>query len=94
MRKRILIIGMGNAYRCDDGAGLAATAELNRLGLSEAEILQACGDGTALIDAWQGYKHVVLVDATFSGATPGTIHRIEPSPSRFRRAFPIIPPTA
>jgi hydrogenase maturation protease len=46
--------------------------------LSEAKILQACGDGTALIDAWQGYEHVLLVDATSSGAAPGTIHRIEP----------------
>jgi hydrogenase maturation protease len=83
----ILIIGIGNAYRGDDGAGLAATAELIRLRLPGAEILQAAGDGTSLMDAWQGRQHVVLIDATFSGAKPGTIHRIEasaePLPARF-----------
>jgi hydrogenase maturation protease len=87
MTERILIIGIGNAYRRDDGAGLAATAELAKFRLPGAEILQACGDGTSLIDLWHGRKHVVLVDATFSGATPGTIHRIEtniePLPATF-----------
>lgn len=77
MTERILIIGIGNAYRCDDGAGLAAADELIRLGLSGAEVIQACGDGTSLIDAWVGRKHVVLIDATSSGAAPGMIHRIE-----------------
>jgi hydrogenase maturation protease len=87
MTEQILIIGIGNAYRSDDGAGLAAAAELTRLGPSGVEILQSCGDGTSLIDAWHGRKHVVLVDATCSGATPGTIHRIEtntePLPASF-----------
>ena len=79
MTERILIIGIGNAYRSDDGAGLTAAAELTRLRLPGADILKASGDGTSLIEAWQGRKHVVLVDATSAGATPGTIHRIETS---------------
>ena len=79
MTERILIIGIGNAYRCDDGAGLAAADELIRRRVPGADILRACGDGTSLIEAWQGRDRVVLIDATFSGATPGTIHRIEAS---------------
>ncbi len=87
MTERVLIIGIGNAYRSDDGAGLAAAAELIRLRLPGADILQACGDGASLIEAWHGRKHVVLVDATSSGAAPGTIHRIETSTEALPASF-------
>jgi hydrogenase maturation protease len=87
MSERILIIGIGNAYRCDDGAGFAATTELTRIRPAGADIMEAYGDGTSLIDAWHGRKHVILIDATSSGALPGTIHRIEitsePLPASF-----------
>jgi hydrogenase maturation protease len=87
MSERILIIGIGNPYRCDDGAGLAATTELTRIQLAGADILQAHGDGTSLIEAWHGRKRVVLIDATSSGALPGTIHRIETSSEPLPASF-------
>ena len=85
--ERILIIGIGNAYRTDDGAGLAVAAELDKIPLPGADILQTCGDGASLIEAWNGRKHVVLVDATLSGAPPGTIHRIETSTEALPSSF-------
>lgn len=87
MKPRVVIIGVGNAYRSDDGAGLAAARELARIGLTGASVIEASGDGTSLMDAWEGADQVVLIDATSSGAPPGTIQRIEaathPIPARF-----------
>ena len=87
MKPRTLIIGVGNVYRRDDGAGLAAARELAKTVIPGVSIMEATGDGTSLIDAWEGLGHVVLIDATSSGAAPGTIHRIDavkqPLPARF-----------
>jgi len=35
------------------------------------------GDGTTLMEAWQGAEKVIIVDAAHSGTTPGTIYRFE-----------------
>ena len=76
---RTVILGVGNEFRGDDGAG-RAVARLLRLQLPpEISIHEATGEGTSLMDAWQGAARVILVDAVRSGATPGTIYRIDVS---------------
>ncbi|MCC7209806.1 MAG: hydrogenase maturation protease [Anaerolineae bacterium] len=75
----MLIIGIGNAYRHDDGAGLAAARRLKALNLPGVTVLLHSGEGGSLMEAWQGADHVVLVDAVKSGAPPGTLHRIDAS---------------
>jgi hydrogenase maturation protease len=48
------------------------------------------GDAAALVEAWTGADHVVVVDAAVSGAAPGTVHRFdaraEPLPARSLRS--------
>jgi hydrogenase maturation protease len=77
---RRLVIGLGNAARGDDAAGLIAA---RRLGGLEHE-----GDPLALLDLWDGADVAVVIDAVSSGAGPGTIHRLEagaePLPVRLR----------
>ncbi|HXV27751.1 MAG TPA: hydrogenase maturation protease [bacterium] len=73
----MLIIGIGNAYRSDDGAGLAVTRKLKEKNLTGVEIMEATGEGTALIDVWKRADRVILADAVDSGEKPGTIHRLD-----------------
>jgi hydrogenase maturation protease len=79
-----LVIGVGNAWRNDDRAGL----EVARLlaGLDGVQVLEREGEPTSLIDSWQGAEAVWLADAVSSGAEPGTVHRhdasAEPLPAR------------
>jgi hydrogenase maturation protease len=40
-------------------------------------ILEATGEGTALLESWKGADTVILIDAVASGAYPGTIHRLD-----------------
>ena len=82
-----LVIGVGNAMRGDDGAGLAVARALAARVGPGVRVMEASGEGAALMDAWRGAETVVLVDAARSGAPPGTIHRFdaakEPMPARF-----------
>jgi hydrogenase maturation protease len=67
-RRRALVVGVGNADRGDDAAGLLAA---RRLGGIELE-----GDPSALIDLLDGVDDAVVIDAVRSGSEPGTVHRI------------------
>ena len=83
----IVIIGVGNEYRSDDGAGIAVARRLRALFTSGVTILEESGEGAALMQAWQSATWVMLVDAVHSGASPGTIHRLDagaaPMPAGF-----------
>jgi hydrogenase maturation protease len=73
----IVVIGVGNEYRSDDGAGIAVARRLRTLFPAGVTVLEESGEGTALMEAWQGEAWVMLVDAVRSGASPGTIHRLD-----------------
>jgi len=74
-----LVIGVGNEYRGDDGAGIAVARLLRNQLPSQVRILEQSGEGTSLLDSWRAAASVVLVDAVQSGAAPGTIHRFDAS---------------
>lgn len=69
------IIGCGNADRSDDGAGILVARRLRQLGL---DALEHVGDGLALLELWTGADEVLVVDATLSGAAPGTVSVWDP----------------
>lgn len=73
-RASILVIGVGNPDRGDDGAGPEVAA---RLGAQGVRIVEHGGDGLALIELWEGHSAVVIVDAMVTGARPGTIRRFD-----------------
>lgn len=74
--KRIRVIGVGNPYRRDDGAGPAVIAGLRQRGLSNVELVECDGEPTRLLDLWTGVDVAVVVDAVRTEpARPGTIHR-------------------
>jgi hydrogenase maturation protease len=73
----IVVIGVGNEYRSDDRAGIAVARRLRALFPADVTILEESGEGTALMETWQGAAWVTLVDAVRSGASPGTIHRLD-----------------
>jgi hydrogenase maturation protease len=76
--QHILVIGIGNAERGDDGVGLAVAERVSGLGLSKVDVAKHCGDACALMEAWEGYGNVILVDATRSGAMAGTVRSFDP----------------
>lgn len=71
---RVLVLGIGNRFRSDDGVGPVVADRLRALGIPAEE---RSGEGADLIDAWQGHDVVVVVDACQSAAAPGTVMRID-----------------
>ena len=81
MDNKVLIVGIGNGLRQDDGAGpaLASRLEASLQGRRSERltVITHAGDGLSLMEAWGGFHQVVIVDAARSGARPGTVYRFE-----------------
>jgi len=79
-RAPVLLIGIGNELRGDDGAGVEVAGHLRtQVNPDEIEISVQQGEPIGLIDAWRGREIAVVVDAMCSGAPPGTIRRLDAS---------------
>jgi hydrogenase maturation protease len=86
---RVLVVGIGNWLRGDDAAGLHVARRLIERPFAAGVIVRAHeGEAIALIDLWHEADTVVIADAVRSGATSGTLHRIQagsqPLPARLR----------
>jgi hydrogenase maturation protease len=72
-----LVIGLGNPYRHDDGAGLVVAARVRAAGLPGVVVRELEGEPVSLLDAWEGARPVYVVDAVLSGGEPGTVYRFD-----------------
>jgi hydrogenase maturation protease len=81
-----IVIGIGNEYARDDAVGLLVARKLKGRAPASVGIFEHGGEGAALMECWKNTAGVILIDATSSGATSGTIRRLEvassPLPAR------------
>lgn len=76
--KRVLVAGVGNVLRGDDGFGPAVAARLDHLPAG-AEVVETGIGGIALLqELMVGCDALVLIDAVEQGAEPGTVFLITP----------------
>ena len=77
----VVIIGIGNLMRRDDGIGPAAVACLEHTDLArpsgEQELMTLDGEPARLLEAWRGRRLAIIIDAARSGIAAGSIHRLE-----------------
>ena len=71
-----VVIGIGDAYRHDDGVGLVVARRLRELHPQVVDFVESDGEPTALIDAWDGAPLAILIDAVDAGGVPGRIYRL------------------
>jgi len=72
---RVLLLGIGNPFRHDDGVGPALVARLApRLPPGVAARVVA-GEATEILAALAGAARVLVVDAALADAAPGTLQR-------------------
>lgn len=73
----IIVVGIGNPYRGDDGAGWAVIDRLKEVMGSAIEFVKQRGDIAELIDIFAHYHTVYLVDAYQSHALMDLWKRID-----------------
>ncbi len=83
---KILILGIGNYLMADEGVGvhMARMFEAEQLPAG-VDVLDGGTGGFHLLEYFEQYQHVILVDATLDGLEPGTIRLIKP---KFYSDFP------
>lgn len=66
------LIGIGNDHRRDDGVGPAVAAEVAAAKPAGVRIVTCAAEPTAILDAWDGSRLAVVVDAAM-GVPPGRV---------------------
>ncbi len=78
---RILVAGMGNVLRGDDGFGIRIIERMRTGATLPAgtELYEAGAAGIALVQKlMDGFDACIIVDATQRGGVPGELYRIKP----------------
>lgn len=78
---KLLVAGMGNILRGDDGFGIRVLQELNKLEnlIEKVDIYEAGIGGIGLVqELMNGYDALILVDAVEKGGAAGTLYVLEP----------------
>lgn len=79
MTTGIVVIGLGNTYRRDDGVGIAVATALDQLALPGVQVVTGIAEPMSLLEAWAGAALAVVIDATVAGgSSPGRIRRCGP----------------
>jgi hydrogenase maturation protease len=85
----VLVVGIGNPDRGDDGAGCLVARRIAKAGAAGVEVIEHRAEASMLLPRLARAKRVFLVDASVSGASPGTILRFDigsgPLPASARR---------
>ncbi len=77
---KTLVLGLGNPILRDDSVGLRVAQEVERLIPTSPDIevgLDYWG-GLRLMERMIGFDRAIIIDAICTGASPGTIHLLNP----------------
>lgn len=76
---RVLVAGMGNDLRQDDGFGIAAARRFEEAGVPEGVSVYESGiGGIGLVqELMGGYEVLIVLDAADRGDSPGTVRLLE-----------------
>jgi hydrogenase maturation protease len=85
-KKDILILGIGNYLMADEGVGVHTALALEQMNLPEGvDVLDGGTGGFHLLEYFEQYEDVILIDATLDNREPGTFRLIKP---KFASDFP------
>lgn len=83
---KILILGIGNYLMGDEGIGVHIAEKMIHEDLPKGvDVLDGGTGGFHLLEYFEQYPNVILIDATLDESPPGTIRLIKP---KFAKDFP------
>jgi hydrogenase maturation protease len=76
---RRLILGIGNLLMGDEGVGIHIVRHIEKnFNLENVDIVDGGTGGFHLLEFFQNYNPVILIDATMDGKIPGTLNFLKP----------------
>ncbi|MEM2448842.1 MAG: hydrogenase maturation peptidase HycI [Candidatus Bathyarchaeia archaeon] len=74
-KHRIVVLGIGNTLRCDDGFGVHVASSLKQINFENVLILDAGATPEAVLDDILEYKpsHLIIVDTIDANRKPGDL---------------------
>jgi len=83
---KTIVLGVGNVLMGDEGVGVLVARRLTEAGVPPGvDVVDGGTGGFHLLEYFQDYERVVLVDATLDGQAPGSVSVIRP---RFSSDYP------
>lgn len=83
---KILVLGIGNILMGDEGVGVHAINALEKTGLPDkVDLLDGGTGGFHLMEYFETYKKIIMIDATMDQQPTGTISLLKP---KFASDFP------
>ena len=76
---RVLVLGVGNVNRGDDGAGRAVARALRGVLGAHVEVAECEGQATGILAILETASAALIIDACASGAPAGTVRRFDVS---------------
>ena len=79
-QNEIVVIGIGQELRGDDGAGLAVVRRWQKqypLTASQVRVELCSLPGLDLLNVWDGARVAIIVDTVRSDARPGSLHELD-----------------
>ena len=76
---RLLVLCVGNDLRGDDGIGCEIARRLASVEDPGRDVRLAEDDALSLMDAWEGYERVLIVDALQPNGSPGRVLTLDPT---------------
>jgi hydrogenase maturation protease len=86
-RPSVLVVGIGNSDRSDDGVGPAVARRLCGRLAASVKILEWSRDALALLNDWEGCSLAIVIDASSPITEPGRIHRLDLTQNPLSLAF-------
>jgi hydrogenase maturation protease len=83
----MLVVGIGNLDRGDDGVGPAVARRLCGRLPASVKILERSGDALALLNDWERCSLAVVIDASSPMTEPGRIRRLDLTQNPLSLAF-------
>ncbi len=85
----VLVIGVGNPLRGDDGVGRIVAARIKRRNQAFLKVVECPGEAARLMELWRDAPAVIVVDAVAPGTGAEIVHRFDAIaqalPVRFHR---------
>jgi hydrogenase maturation protease len=83
-RRGVVVIGVGNEFRRDDGIGPEVLSRLYGQAADGVRLVASDGEPARMIEAWTGARLAVVIDAVLADpAPPAPLH--PPCPGRLHR---------